>query len=574
MPPPNPVGELRAALTSLRQFFKHAVLFSVCINLLALAPTIYMFQVYGRVVNSRSHETLLMLTLLVVGIYLLMEFVDWVRQRLLYAAGLRLDQELGDRVFNAAFEARLRNLPVGTTPLSDLRNLRAFLSSPASLAIMDAPISMLLIVIIFVLSVPLGALVLTAAVAMLAVGYITERRTMPPISEAQKLAIEAQRYASTMLKNAQVIAAMGMMEAIRSRWLTRQRQFLAKHAEASVHAGRGAAISKFIQIAQSSTVLGFAAWLTLIGELNPNGSVMIIAWAFSSRALAPLQQLIAQWKTVAGVRSTYARLDKLLNVLPAQEPGMALPPPKGALSVDGVVAAAPGSQIPILRGVSFTLAPGQILAIVGPSAAGKSTLARLLVGLWPAASGKVRLDGVDVYAWNKEELGPHIGYLPQDVELFGGTLGENIARFGHVDLGKVEAAARAVGLHEMIAALPDGYDTPIGEGGSVLSGGQRQRVGLARAVYNDPQFIVLDEPNSSLDEAGEHALVQTLQQLKSRGATLVVITHRTSVLAAVDRMLVLRDGQVQACGPRDEVLAALAAKAKAAAPAAATLAAT
>lgn len=562
MSPSTPYNELREALSSQREYFKRAVAFSVFINLLALAPTFYMLQVYGRVVNSRSTETLLMLTLLVVGLYVVMEFVDWVRQKLLYAAGLRLDRKLGDRVFNAAFEARLRNLPVGITPLNDLRSVRGFLSSPAAMAIMDAPISLLLIVVILVLSVPLGAVVITAAIAMLAVGYVTERKTMPPITEAQKLAMEAQRYAAATLKNTQVIEAMGMMGNIRSRWLAIQRKFLAKQAEASDHAGQGGAISKFIQIAQSSLVLGFASWLTLIGALDPNGSVMIVAWTLSSRALAPLQQLIGQWKMVAGVRDTYARLGKLLAAIPVQQKGMPLPPPKGALAVESVVAGAPGSSIPILRGVNFLLAPGQVLAVVGPSASGKSTLARLLVGLWPAASGKIRLDGVDVYAWNKQELGPHIGYLPQDNELFDGSLAENIARFGDVDLGKVEAAARAVGLHEMIMALPDGYDAWIGAGGSVLSGGQRQRVALARAIYNDPQFIVLDEPNSSLDEAGEEALLQTLLQLKSRGATLVVITHRTNVLAAVDRMLVLNEGQMQHFGPRDEVLTALAAKVK------------
>jgi ATP-binding cassette subfamily C exporter for protease/lipase len=385
---------------------------------------------------------------------------------------------------------------------------------------------------------------------------------MPPIAEAQKLAMEAQRYAATTLKNTQVIEAMGMMGSIRGRWLAIQRQFLAKQAEASDHAGSGAAISKFIQIAQSSLVLGFASWLTLIGALDPSGGVMIVAWTLSSRALAPLQQLIGQWKTVAGARDTYARLGKLLAAIPVQEKGMSLPPPKGALAVETLVAGAPGSSIPILRGVNFSLSPGQVLAVVGPSASGKSTLARLLVGLWPAAGGKVRLDGVDVYTWNKQELGPHIGYLPQDNELFDGSLAENIARFGDVDLGKVEAAARAVGLHEMIIALPDGYDTWIGAGGSVLSGGQRQRVALARAIYNDPQFIVLDEPNSSLDEAGEEALLQTLLQLKARGVTLVVITHRTNVLAAVDRMLILQEGQMQSFGPRDEVLTTLAAKAK------------
>ena len=562
MKPSSPGSELRTALSTLRQFFNRAVMFSVFVNVLVLAPTLYMLQVYGRVVNSRSTETLLMLTVLIVGIYMVMEFIDWVRNKLVHAAGLRLDRQLGDRIFNATFEARLRNLPLGITPLTDLRNLRGFLSSPACLAIMDAPISLLLIVIIFGMSALLGALVLVAAIAMLAVGYATERKTMPPFSAAQKLAMEAQRYASTTLKNTQVIEAMGMLGNIRSRWLALQREFLAKQAEASDHAGQGAAVSKFIQIAQSSMVLGFASYLILIGELDASGSGMIVAWTLSSRALAPLQQLIGQWKMVAGARDTYARLDRILNAIPVEEVGMALPPPKGALSVETLVAGAPGSLIPILRGVNFSLAPGQVLAVVGPSAAGKSTLARLMVGLWPAASGKVRLDGVDVFAWNKQELGPHIGYLPQDNELFDGTLAENIARFGDVDLGKVEAAARAIGLHEMITALPEGYDTQIGGDGGVLSGGQRQRVALARAIYGDPQFIVLDEPNSSLDEAGEHALVQTLLQLKARGATLVVITHRPNVLGAVDRLLILQEGQMQAFGPRDEVLNALAAKAK------------
>jgi ATP-binding cassette subfamily C exporter for protease/lipase len=574
MKPPSPTSELRSALLSLRQFFKRAVMFSVVTNVLALAPTFYMLEVYGRVVNSRNVETLLMLTVLVVALYVLMEFVDWVRNQMMHAASLRLDRTLGARVFNVAFEARLRNLPVGITPLTDLRTLRSFLTSPASIAIMDAPISLLFITIIFAMSVPLGALVLFAALAMLVVGYVTERKTMRPLTEAQKLSNEAQRYASTTLKNAQVIEAMGMMGNIRSRWLTRQRKFLTKQAQASDHAGRGAAISKFIQIAQSSMVLGVACWLRLIGELDANGSVMIVAWILSSRALAPLNQLIAQWKTVVGARDTYARLDRLLADVPIRATGMPLPPPKGALSVEGLVAAAPGSTVPILRGINFALAPGQVLAVVGPSASGKSTLARLMVGLWPAASGKVRLDGVDVFAWNKEELGPHIGYLPQDNELFDGTLAENIARFGDVDLGKVEAAARAVGLDDLVTALPDGYDTRIGAGGGVLSGGQRQRVALARAIYNEPRFIVLDEPNSSLDEAGDRALVQTLQWLKSQGVTLVIITHRTNVLATVDRMLVLREGQMQLFGPRDEVLAALAGKSKPAPAAVPALAAT
>lgn len=566
-------GELHNTLMSLRQFFARAVLFSACTNLLALAPTFYMLQVYGRVVFSRSAETLLMLTLLVVGLYGVMESVDWVRGRLLDAASLRLDRKLAERVFNTTFEARLRNLPVGITPLNDLRTLRAFLSSSASTAIMDAPISLLFIVIIFVMSVPLGAVVLVATLAMLAVGYVTERKTQPPLTEAQKLAMEAQRYASTTLKNAQVIEAMGMMGPIRKRWLSRQHRFLGKQAEASDHAGQGAAISRFLQITQNSAVLGFACWLTLIGELEAHGSVMIVAWTLSGRALGPLQQLIAQWRTVLGVRDAYARLASLLDKLPARDVGMPLPPPEGALSVEALVVSAPGNQVPILRGVNFTLAPGQILAVIGPSASGKSTLARALVGLWPAASGAVRLDGSDVHAWNKQELGPHIGYLPQDNELFDGSLAENIARFGDVDPEKVEAAAGAVGLDEMVAALPEGFDASISAGGSVLSGGQRQRVALARALYGEPRFIVLDEPNSSLDEAGDRALLQTLLRLKARGATLVIITQRTNVLPAVDCLLVLREGKMQTFGARDEVLAALAGKPRpAAAPATASMA--
>lgn len=565
MKPASPASELHDALLSLRGIFERVGLFSLCTNLLALAPTFYMLEVYGRVVFSRNAQTLLMLTLLVVGLYAVMESIDWVRNRLLHAASVHLDQRLAERVFNTAFEARLRSLPVGITPLNDLRTLRGFIASPTCLALMDAPISLLFVVIICVMSVPLGALVLVAGAAMLVVGYFTERATRPPLSEAQKLAMEAQRYAATTLKNAQVMGAMGMMEPIRRRWLARQREFLRKQAQASDHAGQGAALSRFLQITQNSAVLGFACWLTLLGELEPNGSVMIVAWILSGRALGPLQQLIAQWRTVLGVRDAYARLAGLLDKLPARQVGMPLPAPQGALSVDALRVAAPGSQIAILHGIQFALSPGQVLAVIGPSAAGKSTLARTLVGLWPAASGAVRLDGSDVYAWNKQELGPHIGYLPQDNELFDGTLAENIARFGESDLDKVVAAASAVGLDEMVPTLPEGFDTPIQAGGSALSGGQRQRVALARALYGEPRFVVLDEPNASLDEAGDRALLQTLLRLKARGATVVIITQRTSVLPAVDQILVLREGKMQAFGPRDEVLAALAGKPRAAA---------
>lgn len=574
MKPPSPTTELREAMLALRQYFKRAVLFSFLTNTLTLASALYMLGVYGRVVNSRSLNTLLMLTLLVICVHALMDILDWTRIKLLYAAGVRLDRTLGERVFNATFEARLRNQPVGIMALNDLRSIRGFLSSSALTSVIDAPISLLLIVIVFVMSPPLGFFILVAALAMAVVGVVTQRRIAPPLMAAQRLATEAKRYASTTIKNAQVIEAMGMMGHIRKLWLARQRKFLVRQAEASDHAGDGAALAKFIQIAQGSLVLGLAAWLTLLGHLEAGGGVLILAWLLAGRALQPLQELIGQWKSVIGTRDAYARLDQFLATIPIREDGMELPPPKGALSVEALTAGAPGGRFVILQGVNFALSPGQVLAVIGPSAAGKSTLARLLVGVWPAAAGKVRLDGVDIFAWNKQELGPHIGYLPQDNELFDGTLMENIARFGDIDRERVEAAARAVGLHDIVATLPDGYDTPIGAGGVVLSGGERQRVALARAIYGDPQFIVLDEPNSSLDEAGERALLQTLLIQKARGATQVIITHRPNVLSAVDRILVLRDGKMQLFGPRDDVLAALSGKAKPAPAAVPALAAT
>lgn len=564
----NPVrDELRQALDSLGGLFRQALGYSVMVNLLALAPTFYMLEAYGRVVYSRNENTLLMLTLLVLFAYGVMEGADWVRGKLLHRASEALDRRLGERVFNASFAAQLRGLPLGLQPLNDLKTLRSFLTSPALTAMADAPVALLFILIIMLISPLMGSFVLVAALLMVAIGYKTERDTAKPLTDAQRSGIEAQRYATTSLQNAQVIESMGMWPAIRDRWLARQQKMLREQAEASDHAGTGAALSKLVQVVQGSMVLGIAAWLTLEGQMDPNGGAMIVAWTLASRSLAPLQQVIAQWKLVVSARDTHARLRAFLAQSPEREAGMPLPRPKGALAVEGLVAGAPGSQVPILRGVAFALRPGEVLAVVGPSASGKSTLARLLVGLWPAMSGRVRLDGVDVHSWNKLELGPYIGYLPQDTELFDGSLADNIARFGDPDPEQLQRAVSAVGLDELVENLPEGLDTAIGVGGVVLSGGQRQRVALARAIYGDPAFIVLDEPNSSLDEAGDRALLQTLLGLRARGATVVVMTHRTSVLAAVDRMLVLRDGQAQMFGARDEVLAALQGRtAQAAAP--------
>ncbi len=553
----NTQGVLQDLFDEVRPVLKRVLWFGLLVNLLSLAPTLYMLEVYDRVVNSRSTETLLMLTLLVLGMYLLMEVVDWVRGQMLHGAGLMVERALGDRVFNAAFAANLRRYVGANNALADLRTLREFLPTPAVTAIMDAPMASIFLLLLFLINPALGWFALAIALLQTYLAYLTERSTQPPLMAANRMAIAAQSYAGSVLRNAQVIEAMGMLEDVQQRWMSKQRQFLYLQALASDNAGGKGAAAKVLQNVLASGLLGLACWLALQGELDAGGSMMIIASILGGKVLAPLVQVITQWKAVVNARDAYQRIVKLLEQLPEREYGMSLPAPSGALSVEAVVAGAPGSQAPILRGVNFALPAGRTLVIAGPSAAGKSTLARLLVGIWPAMAGKVRLDGADVHAWNKAELGPHIGYLPQGIELFDGTLAENIARFGEVDQAKVEAAARAVGLHEIIAALPGGYDARIGEEGCFLSGGQRQRVGLARAIYGEPKFVVLDEPNSSLDDAGEQALLQTLQALKQRGTTLVVITHRTSILPVADAMLVLREGQIALFGPRDEVLAAL-----------------
>jgi ATP-binding cassette subfamily C exporter for protease/lipase len=305
---------------------------------------------------------------------------------------------------------------------------------------------------------------------------------------------------------------------------------------------------------QGSLILGVSCWLAMKGMLLGGGGTMIVASTLGGRVLAPLVQLVSQWRQVVNARDAYRRLDKVLGLAPDLLPSMSLPAPKGKLSVEAVMAAAPGSNIAILRGVSFALQPGETVIIMGPSAAGKTTLARLLMGIWPAASGKVRLDGADIHAWDKTELGPHLGYLPQNIELFDGTLEENIARFGDINQDHVRTAAELVGLSGFIDKLPDGYQTRIGEDGAFLSGGQRQRVGLARAIYGNPRFVLLDEPNSSLDAAGEQALMNTLLALKARQCSTIVISHRSSVLPAADKILLLREGQVAAFGPRDDIL--------------------
>ena len=551
-------SELRTALTALRPYFVRSAWFSLFASLLVLAPSGYMLEVYERVVNSRNHATLFWLTVLVLGAFLLMEVLEWARSEVMRGAAEALDEKLHMRVFHAMFEANVRRVPGGQVQtLSDFKRICEFLYSPALLAIMEAPIALVMMVLLFLINPLLGWSAVVFGLLQVGITWMNERRTKPPLMAANRESMAAQRYADDTLSNAEVLEAMGMLKSAHRRWIAKQRRFLQLQAVASDSAGGFQALSKLVQNILSSLLLGLACWLLLHNELHGGGGMMVVSSILGGRMLAPLVQVVGQWQSVVNVRDAWNRLNALLAAVPADAAAMSLPAPEARVQVEQLVAGAPGSPGAILRGVSFALQPGDVLAVVGPSASGKTTLARLLVGLWPAATGKVRLDGADIQAWNKKELGPHIGYLPQGVALFDGTLAENIARFGELDMSKVEAAARAVGLHELISTLPEGYDTLVGPGGARLSGGQRQRVGLARAFYGDPVYVVLDEPNSSLDEEGDAALAKAIKQASARGATVVVITHRTSVLSVTNKLLVLRDGQQQAFGPRDEVLAAL-----------------
>ncbi len=538
--------------------YKRAILYSLIIGTLSLAPTVYMLEVYDRVINSRSMITLVMLTVLVIGSYVMMELLELVRQDFFQQLALTFDRTFRGRLFDVAFEANVKRIPGGTIQgFNDLKTLREFLPSGAIMAMLDAPMALVFLIIVFIVSPWLGVLAMIGAMVQVYIAYLTEQKTMPVLTEANRGAIDAQNYANGTLRNAQVIEAMGMMGNIHSKWMVKQRRFLQLQAVASDTAGANNAISKLIQTLQSSLLLGAACWLTIKGEMLGGGGMMMVASILGGKVLQPLAQLVAQWRLVVNARDAYQRLEDLLSYFPPKTDSMPLPAPKGVLTVEGVIASAPMSQNPILKGVSFAVMPGETVMIIGPSASGKTTLARLIMGLWPALQGKVRLDGADVFNWNKDELGPHLGYLPQTVELFDGTLAENVARFGEVDMNEVQRVIDQVGLRDMVNALPQGLQTRIGDEGSILSGGQRQRVALARAIYGKPKLVVLDEPNSNLDEAGEAALMNTLESLRAQGASVLVITHRTSVLPQANKLLMLREGQVVMFGPRDEVLAAL-----------------
>jgi ATP-binding cassette subfamily C exporter for protease/lipase len=555
MKPDSSLSELRLALLGFKPVWRTVVGISLIIGLLGFASTVYMLEVYDRVVTSRNVSTLLMLTVVAFGAYAVMEVLEKIRSRLLWSVGIQFELKLVDRVYNAMFDGLLKKQMGGAlTVQNDLRTVREFFNNPALSAVFEVPMALVAVVLIFFINPLLGWAALVGAMMQTFVAWLLQRASRKPLLEAQRRSQEAQMYAEASLRNTQVMESMGMMPAVMAQWQKKQQAFLAFQARASEAAGGLNAVSKLLQQLMGSVMLGLAAWLLLEHSLNGGSSMMIISSVLAGRLLTPLTQVVQQWSALVSVTASWSRLEQLLTMVPARAQNMALPAPKGELIVEGLTAAPPGQMQPVLRGVQFGLPPGCVLGVIGPSASGKTSLARLLMGIWVPMAGKVRLDGADVHIWDKDELGPYLGYLPQGVELMEGTLAENIARFGEVDMGRIEDVARLVGLHDFILSLPQAYETPVGRDGGLLSGGQRQRVALARALYGNPVLVVLDEPNSSLDEAGDAALSQAIVAMKSRGTTFVVITHRTSVLSVTDRLLLLRDGTQQMYGPTAEVM--------------------
>lgn len=530
--------------------------FSFFINLLLFAAPLYMLQVYDRVLASRSESTLVMLTIAVAMMLAVMGVLELIRSKVLARIGLHLDGALGGRIFSATFRRALSGPGAAHgQPLRDLDTLREFSTGQGIVVFFDAPWTPLFIAVAWILHPILGMVSLAGAVIILSLAIANELLTRRSLRQGSAEAINASEFAESTLRNAEVLRAMGMLPALASRWRERHHRALGCSAVAASRAGMLTAASKTIRMFLQSLILGVGAWLAIKQEISPGA--IIACSIIMGRALAPVEMAVGHWKGFSAARSAFARLSALLDGLPAERDSLSLPAPKGALDVDRVIAAPPGVTSPVLKGVSFALQPGEIMGVVGPSAAGKSTLARCLMGVWPAAGGTIRLDAAEIASWNPDEIGPHLGYLPQDVELFDGTVAENIARFGKLDAAKVVAAAQAAGVHEMILHLADGYDTAIGEGGRALSGGQRQRIGLARALYGNPAFLVLDEPNANLDTLGEQALVRALEGLRARNATAVVITHRMNILGCVDKILVLREGVSEMFGGRDEIMARL-----------------
>lgn len=555
----SPYPELYAAFLDLKSYFIYAGVFSAAVNLLMLVPILYMMQVFDRVVSSGSMSTLAMLTILLVALLVAAGGFEWVRSMILIAASNKIEVNLSRRVSEATFRRALftGGRVNSSQAYSDLTSLRQFLTGNGLFAFFDAPWFPIYIGVMFMFHFWFGVAAIFAGIAMVGLAYINEKVTNTPIQKANSIAGQLGSQINGSLRNVEAIAAMGMTDSIRLRQEKLSNEVMKLQTVASRHAGIVTNLSKSFRMIMQSLLLGLGALLALRQDISPG--MMVAGSLLLGRALAPIDLLVGTWKGFSLARVQYQRLGELLQQIPVEPQTMRLPVPVGHLSLEQVIVVPPGAKVAAVRGVSLELQPGDALGIVGPTASGKSSLARALLGIWPCYNGKVRLDGADIGSWNRTELGPHVGYLPQDIELFDGSIAENICRFGAIDSEKIVAAAVLAGVHDLVLQLPQGYDTIIGGAGGSLSGGQRQRIGLARAVYGDPKLLVLDEPNSNLDDQGEKELVQAINRIKSSGCTIIVITHRTMVLQSVDKILILKEGLAVGFGPKDQVLAKLGA---------------
>ena len=549
------VNELKESIKKSKHAMIYAGIFSMFINVLMLTSPLYMLQLYGRVVTSRSLDTLFFLTLIVIFLYLCMMFFEILRSRILVVFSNQIDLQLSERVYDAIFKLSARQPGrVSSQPMRDLNTIKQYLSTNGVFAFLDAPWLPFYILILFFFHPYFGYFSIAAAIVLFVLALLNEGATKDGLKRSNDAFGAETRFVDLNLRNTEVIQAMGMNGNLKKIWHKKHNEFLEAHSESSVKAGMYANISKVFRVVSQSLMLGLGAYLVVLQEVNPG--MMIAGSIIMGRALAPLDILISSWKSYKNTKESYARLSQFLEDFPADNEKLKLPDPKGDIFLETISLVPPHGKAPTLMGVNFELKSGDMCAIIGPSAAGKSSLARAMLGVWPVFHGVVRVDGADITQYNSDHLGQFVGYLPQDVELFEGNIAENIARFGELDSEAIVRAAKLANVHDMILNLPDGYETKIGIGGASLSGGQRQRVALARALYKEPKIIVLDEPNASLDEDGERALFAALASMKGK-ATIVLITHKLNILNLVDKIAVLNAGRLMYFGARDAVLAEL-----------------
>jgi len=547
---------VRKVLMQARRAFFFAMGLTIVIDTLSITPLLYMMNTMDRVLSSRSGVTLVSLTAVVLAFYVFWSALEWIRSRLMIRLSLRIDWDMAADVFDASFRRYVGRKNVNVQQLlGDLQALRSFLTGPPVLSLMDAPFALVFIAIGGIFHPYLAAFAFGSSVLMLLVSYLTTKVTTPILKEASDANTEATRVAGNSLRHAEATLALGMLGAVRKRWYDQHRTYLTNQVNASEATGLMGGMSGFLQKAMPSMQMALGTFLAMEGLIT--GGMIMVASMLISKAVSPIQKLIGSWKEIIAARQAYDRLNELLADDFENSQQMQLPAPVGKVDVVKAVGVPPGHNKPVLADINFDLAPGEVLAVVGPSAAGKSSLAKMLMGLWKPASGSVRLDGVELSDWSHDEVGPLVGYVPQEIDFFEGSVAENIARLGDVDPAKVVHAAQLIDMHDTILSFPKGYDTLLGETGFALSGGQRQRLAIARAVYGMPKYVVMDEPNSNLDEVGENALVATVQALKQSGSTVVLTTHRPRLVGVVDKMLVLKSGRQVAFGDAREMLDAV-----------------